>query len=161
MAGGDITVYGGGIAELFLDGNQVDHPPQPIEFQSELLIVRPGATLVLRETALPFESSAEKLTAREAHLRALESVGASKPRRDAVDTRIIAGVRGGTGRQVKTIAEDAWPMLRGGEPEADTDGDGLPDDWEKAHALNPMDAGDAALTTPEGWTQLEVWMNGL
>ncbi len=154
------VVYGGGVAELFLDGNQVESPPQPIEFQSELLIVRPGATVILRETPLPFEVAAEKLTARAAYLLALESAGASKPKRDAVDTRIIGGVRDGAGRQVKTISDDAWPPLHGGEPEADTDGDGLSDAWEKAHALNPMDAADAAGTTAEGWTQLEVWLNG-
>lgn len=156
------VVYGGGTAEVFLDGNQVESPPQPIEFQSELLIVRPGATLVIRDTPLPFEPPAEKLTAHAAYLRVLESAGASKPRRDAADTRIIAGVRDGTGRQVKTIADDAWPLLRSAEPEPDTDGDGLPDEWETAHALNPADATDAARpATAEGWTHLEVWLNRL
>ncbi|GEP41333.1 pectate lyase [Brevifollis gellanilyticus] len=155
------SVYSGAVAELFLDGNQAHQPPQPIEFQSELLIVRPGATIVMRETPLPFEPAAEKLTASAAHTRALAIAGASKPKRDAVDTRIIAGVKDGTGRQIKTVTEDAWPVLRGGEAEADTDGDGLPDVWEKAHALNPMDSADAAHTNPEGWTHLEVWLNAL
>ncbi|MGV3660880.1 MAG: pectate lyase [Prosthecobacter sp.] len=158
------TVHGGAVAELFLDGNQVEKPVRPIAFQSELVVVRPGATLVMRDTPLPFELPAEVPAARAAHVRALESAGASKPRRDAVDTRIINGVREGTGRQIKTIDEDAWPILRGTVPgaDADTDGDGLPDAWEKAHALNPADAADAArAATPEGWTHLEVWLHSL
>lgn len=156
------TVHSGATAELFLDGNQVENPARPVAFQSELVIVRPGATLMMRDKPLPFEPPAEKLTARAAHLLALEGAGASKPRRDAVDTRIIAGVRDGTGRQVKTISEDAWPLLRGTIPEPDTDGDGLPDAWEKTHALNLTDTADATRTaTPEGWTHLEVWLNSL
>lgn len=159
------TVYGGAKAELFVEGNEVEKPLRPVAFQSELVVVRPGATVVVRDQPLAFvETGAgkEKLTARAAHQRALESAGASKPRRDAVDMRIIAGVRGGSGRQVKTIAEDAWPVLQGAATEADTDGDGLPDGWEKEHALNAADAADAArVATPEGWTWLEVWMNGL
>lgn len=158
------TIHSGATAELFLEGNQVEKPVRPVAFQSELVVVRPGATLVMRDKPLVFDAAAESgnLTASAAHLRALESAGASKPRRDAVDTRIIAGVRDGSGRQVKTIPADAWPDLHATAPEPDTDGDGLPDAWEKAHALNPADPADATrAATSEGWTHLEVWLNGL
>jgi pectate lyase len=155
------TIFQGGTAELFLDGNQLD-PPQPIRFQSELLTVRPGSTLILRDAPLPLDPPADDLTARAAYARVLEGVGAAKPARDAVDAGIIAGVREGTGRQKLTIANDAWPELRGKNLEADSDGDGLPDAWEREHGLNPDDAVDAArLTGPEGWTHLELWLNGL
>ncbi len=156
------TIFRGATAELFVEENLVESPPRPINLQSELLIVRPGATLILRDAPLPFAPAAEKLTAKAAHQLALENVGASKPKRDAVDARIIAGVRDGTGRQPKTLAIDAWPLLRGAEPEADTDGDGLPDAWEHAHHLNANDASDAArVATPEGYTHLEFWLNSL
>jgi pectate lyase len=156
------TIFRGAIAELFLEGNQVVDPPQPINMQSELLMVRPGCTLILRDTPVSFEPLAEKLTARAAHLRVLEEVGAAKPKRDAVDARIIAGVRDGTGRQPSALAADAWPTLRSIAPEADSDGDGLPDAWEKAHALDPNDPADAArAASAEGWTHLELWLNSL
>ncbi len=155
------TIFKGGTAELFLDGNQFD-PPQSIRFQSELLTVRPGSTLILRDAPLPIEAPTDNLTAKAAYVRALESVGASKPARDAVDAGIIAGVRDGTGRQKLTIAEDAWPGLRGEDPAVDGDGDGLPDAWEREHSLNPGDGTDAAsVAGPEGWTHLELWLNGL
>jgi hypothetical protein len=156
------TVYRGGVAEMFVEGNQVENPPAPIAFQSALIAVRPGGTLIMRDTPLPFEPSAERIAAKAAHLRVLETVGASKPRRDAVDARILAGVRDGTGRQIHTIAEDVWPELKSTAPPPDSDGDGLPDDWETKHGLDPRDPTDAArIATPEGYTHLEVWLNSL
>ena len=156
-----VTIFAGGVAELFLDGNQFD-PPRPTRFQSELLTIRPGSTLVLRDKPLPFEPLPEELTAKAAYARVLEGVGAVKPARDAVDAGIIAGVRDGTGRQKMTIADDAWPILKSKNAEPDGDGDGLPDAWERKRGLNESDATDAAdIAGPDGWTHLELWLNSL
>ncbi len=87
--------------------------------------------------------------------------GAVKPARDAVDERIIAGVRDGTGRRCLSAAADAWPVLATTEPPADTDHDGLPDAWEQSQGHNPADATDAAEPSDSGWANLEVWMNSL
>ena len=44
---------------------------------------------------------------------------------------------------------------------ADTDGDGMPDDWETAHGLSPTDPADAALDTDgDGLTNLQEYLAG-
>src|SRR5207249_8142664 len=48
-----------------------------------------------------------------------------------------------------------------GGPGADSDGDGIPDDWELAHSLNPYDANDASLDADgDGMTNWEEYMAG-
>ena len=71
-------------------------------------------------------------------------------------------MRDGSGRRCLTIAADAWPPLHSTEPEPDGDGDGLPDAREQTHGLNAADPADAArVASPEGWTNLELWLNSL
>lgn len=44
----------------------------------------------------------------------------------------------------------------------DTDGDGMPDEWESAHGLNPNDASDAAKDlNGDGYTNIEKFIYGL
>ncbi|MEN3940916.1 hypothetical protein WJU23_06465 [Prosthecobacter sp. SYSU 5D2] len=156
------TISQGATAELYMEGNRLDKPQQVLTTQADLLRVNPGSTLILRDTPLDFESLPESPDAGVTYERVLENAGAVKPQRDAVDERIIAGVRDGTGRQRVTVEEDVWPLLNGGDPLPDQDGDGLPDAWERAHGLDERDARDGAkVAGPEGWTHLEVWLNSL
>ena len=49
-----------------------------------------------------------------------------------------------------------------GEPRVDTDGDGMPDDWETANGLNPNDPSDAnGDCTGDGYTNIEKYINGI
>ena len=92
----------------------------------------------------------------------LESAGASHWR-DSADTRIIDDVRNGTGRIISSEAEvGGWPDLPGGPARTDSDGDGIPDDWETENGLDPSDPADGASDADgDGYTALEDWMNGL
>ncbi len=54
-----------------------------------------------------------------------------------------------------------WPLLKSFYAPDDTDQDGMPDDWEYGHGLNPNDAADRNKTNAEGYTMLEVYMNSL
>ena len=94
--------------------------------------------------------------------RMLLTVGASKPSRDAIDQRIVKSVidRTGTSRVGTT---GPWPDLAAGAPEppADTDRDGMPDAWERAHGLDPNNGGDGAALAPNGYTHVENYLNAL
>lgn len=92
----------------------------------------------------------------------LSGAGAGRVR-DAVDARVIAGVRDRSGRIIDSQSEvGGWPELAAGAPWVDGDGDGLPDDWERAHGLDPESAADGpADRNGDGFTNLEDWLNEL
>lgn len=107
-------------------------------------------------------------SAEEAYEAVLTQVGCSFPNRDSIDARIVEEVRTGTAKfgasGIITTPSDVggWPTLKSAEPPADTDEDGMPDEWEKAHDLNPNDASDAAKDrNDDGYTNIEEYVNGL
>jgi hypothetical protein len=98
----------------------------------------------------------------------LDHVGATLPKRDAVDRRIIDQVRRGTVPEgtKQGILTDVKQV--GGYPEyvgaavKDTDRDGMPDDWEALAGLNPNDPSDATGdASGDGYTNIEKYLNGL
>ncbi|GGF11717.1 pectate lyase family protein [Hymenobacter cavernae] len=126
------------------------------------------------------------IPAQEAYQYVLANVGATLPKRDAVDARIVEEAR--TGKI--TYAKDAKPSEKSpyikrrlpedsykqgiitspaqvggyptyqGKPYQDTDKDGMPDDWEKKHGLNPKDASDATKDRDkDGYSNIEEFLN--
>lgn len=100
--------------------------------------------------------------AASAYARVLAKAGASKAR-DSIDARVVAGVRDRTGRQINSQGDvGGWPELRGGAALPDTDNDGMPDAWERAHGLNRRDAADTNRDrNGDGYTNLEEWLADL
>jgi hypothetical protein len=104
----------------------------------------------------------------EAYEHVLASAGATRPKRDAVDVRIVDMVRSGqvtydAGRGIITDVEQVggYPEYAG-EPYADADSDGMPDAWETEHGLNPQNASDSAAdANGDGYTNIEDFLNGL
>jgi len=105
--------------------------------------------------------------ARTAYEQVLATAGATLPERDPVDRRVIEMVRTGevTYKEGKGIITDpkqvgGYPEYKG-QPHADADRDGMPDDWERTHKLNPNDAADAAAdANGDGYTNVEDFING-
>jgi pectate lyase len=94
--------------------------------------------------------------------RVLQIGGASLPKRDAVDSRIVNDVRNRSGRFIKSQEEvGGWPELKSTAAPADTDYDGMPDSWETMHGLNPQDPEDRNNVVEGGYTYLEVYLNEL
>ncbi len=93
--------------------------------------------------------------------------------RDRHDARIADEVRQGTytyegshGSTLGMIDQPSdvggWGEYRSEPAPADTDGDGMPDTWEKARGLNPADSADgAAYNLSPHYTNLEVYLNEL
>ena len=53
-----------------------------------------------------------------------------------------------------------WPEYKGA-PYQDTDGDGLPDAWEKQHRLDPSHSSHSSQDTDgDGYTDIEEFLNG-
>src|SRR5262249_38165451 len=102
----------------------------------------------------------------------LLGVGASY-KRDTLDQRIINDVKNRTGRFIDVqggfphgteyeLTISAWPSLQNLPAPVDTDKDGMPDEWEKKHGLNPADASDAAAyKLNNNYTNIEVYLNSL
>jgi hypothetical protein len=85
--------------------------------------------------------------------------------RDAVDRRLIDELLsfGVTGKFVADETEVGGlpPQFPGVVPQ-DTDGDGMPDDWERSHGLNPNDPMDGpAIDATSGYSHLELYLNEL
>lgn len=128
------------------------------------------------------------MKAKDAYEFVLNNVGATFPKRDAVDQRIIEQIR--TGKVVYDPAADnidfyqfqhrrlpkdsykkgiitdirqvgGFPEYKG-TPYLDSDGDGMPDAWEKKYGLNPYDSSDAnGDLNGDGYTNIEKYINGI
>jgi pectate lyase len=103
-------------------------------------------------------------SAETAYAAVLARAGATRPKRDEVDARIVEAVNARSGGILKTHPEDVggWPELEAGEPYADLDGDGVSDEWERARKTNLNDPSDGAKDSDgDGWTNLEEFLHYL
>ena len=137
-----------------------------------------------------FPSYVKTHTAREAFTNVLANVGANFPKSDVVDLHIIKDTRNGTAEFtgtrgptygdrpspnfagiIDTQSDDTsaegspnfpWPDYQTYNVPVDSDHDGMPDAWEKAHGLNPNDASDGNQDwNGDGYTNLEKYLNSL
>ena len=118
----------------------------------------------------------------------LANVGATLPKRDPVDERVIRTVKTGKPEYVKGLNPDDFYQFKHrrlppdaykqgiitdiaqvggypdykGKPYKDSDGDGMPDKWEKKYGLDPDDPSDANQDmNGDGYTNIEMYINGI
>lgn len=103
----------------------------------------------------------------QAYRRVLKSVGCSF-QRDSYDKEVLRQMKKGIGtfgvNGIINSPDDVggWPVLKTGKAPLDSDGDGMPDAWERRHGLNPDDPSDATVYTLDGkYTNIEVYLNAL
>ncbi|MCD8290211.1 MAG: pectinesterase family protein [Prevotella sp.] len=110
-------------------------------------------------------------TAEDAFNTVVNTVGTVN--RDKVEQRIINDLKNGTCTWTGSVSHLKGIIDVEGDAEgffdystdytvpADTDGDGMPDEWENAHGLDPNNAEDRNTICDDGYTALEVYLNTL
>lgn len=146
---------------VFVQGNFGPFRVKPQ--QPEELFVNPNHS---RQKMSPTRHAAPAITtlpAADALEQLLAKAGCTVPQRDDVDLRIVDDVRRRNCRLIEDPAEvGGWPTLAAGSPLLDSDHDGMPDDWERQHQLNPTDPADGALDRDrDGYSNLEEYLNSI
>lgn len=136
----------------------------------------------------PIDNPFPIMSANEAYDFVMDNVGATFPKRDIVDQRVIEQVK--TGKvyydknlnpedfyqfEYRRLPKDSYksgiitdikqvggyPEYKG-KPYKDSDNDGIPDAWEIKYGLNPNDPSDAnGDLSGDGYTNIEKYINGI
>jgi pectate lyase len=148
---------------VFVNGNAVDGKRRLMSHKNDQRFV--ASEPVFESSNLSVEP------ADKAYKSVLEKAGALWPRRDPVDRRILEHVKNRKGTVINSQkAVGGWPKYDKGKPPKDSDGDGMPDAWEKKHGLDPKNPKDAARRVPPGaspgdrhagYTWVEFYINQL
>ena len=168
-------IYG----HFYINGNYVTEASSPANYDWNGVIIDDGNTTIkdtIKLTEPVITGDITTHTAQVAYEKVLANVGASLYR-DAVDTRHVEEAKNGTatykgsvsgaqGQLDKVSDQGTYELESTSRPEGfDTDGDGIPDEWETANGLNPNDKSDGnakTIDTTKGWyTNLEVYLNSL
>jgi pectate lyase len=161
--------------KFYVEGNYVEGATEVNQNNWKGVVMDKGteSDAQLAKLKQPFGTvSINTQDAQQAYDLVLQWAGASF-KRDTLDQRIINDVIKGTGRFIDVqggfphgtdyaISKSAWPGLKSLPAPLDSDGDGIPDDWEKKNRLNPNDKGDGAAThLHKHYTNIEVYINSL
>lgn len=129
-------------------------------------------TELLSKKAFEIAEHTSLQPAKKAYKDVLQLAGASY-RRDIIDQRIVEETRKGNytyegshgstnGMIDQPVDVGGWPEYKSEPAPLDTDGDGIPDEWEKKNHLNPNDSSDGAqYSLNKEYTNLEIYMNEL
>ncbi|MCB0383478.1 MAG: hypothetical protein KDD05_09350, partial [Psychroserpens sp.] len=105
----------------------------------------------------PYASSGiQAIDANQLEASLLDDVGVSYPARDDVDIRLINQYINGNG---SLATSGTYPTIQNDTAPVDTDDDGMPDAWEIANGLNINDPSDRNIVQPDGYTNLEYYLN--
>lgn len=162
-----------GTGQWFLSGNVMESDRSLTKNNAKGLDLSQldDASAALANSAFPVSATISMQPAKEAYEEVLRFAGAVYPKRDATDERVVAETRTGKATGMGSFgkagiidspdAVGGWATYRSAAPPKDTDADGMPDDWEIRHKLNPNDPADRSHTGKDGYTMLEKYLNEL
>lgn len=93
----------------------------------------------------------------------LDGMGRWVPNSDSLDLRLLAEATTGSGPlapPIDPVQGGGWPILDPGIAYQDSDHDGIPDEWEIAHGLDPNNPTDAQTLDVNGVSMLDHFLNG-
>ena len=117
----------------------------------------------------PIPAIANLMTAEESYKWMLTNIGASLPVIDEVDQYLIdemasygtIGTMNGITSEKTQLIHGGTGTISGGVKPLDTDGDGMPDEWEIANGLDPNDPSDAVKIAANGYLNIENYANSI
>ncbi|MBO0992135.1 fibronectin type III domain-containing protein [Bacillus sp. SD088] len=149
--------------QVFLENNRLDHNQNGIldgkDTGTDMIEAERPSVVVPERFEYPLVHTQEP---EEAYEYVLDYSGASLTR-DDVDKRVIDSVRDQTGVIIGHETDvGGYPALQQGTLPLDSDGDGMPDEWEIKNGLDPNDPEDRnGDMHGEGYTNLEYYLNEL
>lgn len=162
--------------QWFVSGNYVEGDKKVSNENALGVVMGNGGTAADKNLSLIKESHIVELITDEdaltAYRNVLNSAGASF-KRDTLDERIINDVKNRTGSIIDVqggfphgtsfdISKTAWPKLNSLVQLTDSDGDGIPDDWELKYQLNPLDSRDASkVSIHTYYTNIEMYIHSI
>jgi len=164
QAGPYEILFDGGSPKIYVEGNLGPHRPDATADQWALVGFGYGQEGVAPQpyrSQRKYETHPITATSAETALaQVLIQAGATLPKRDAVDRRVVTEVRNRSGSIIDSPDEvGGYPNLARGTPPADTDHDGMPDDWETKNGLAPSDPSDGnGDRNGDGYTNIEEYL---
>lgn len=160
--------------QFYIEGNYMEGNPEVSQDNWHGGVdLDEGAVLAKVKVDQPFWCvPIEEQSPQEAYKLVLAGSGASLVR-DAVDQRVVHDVETGTTTYRGSVTGfpgiidsqkdvGGWPGLKSKPAPKDSDGDGMPNEWESRHKLNPNDASDGpAYKLSKEFTNLEVYLDDL
>lgn len=162
---------------IYLEGNLGKHRKFPWDAETKILFTD---YLTPYDEKLEYHSKErflapqiESVNAKDLYKSLHSYVGATLPVRDSIDSRVISELFKKEGKMPNCIGHDdknekrcennvgGWPSYSSGEPRIDTDLDGMPDNWEIQHGLNPNLNDASEDLNGDGYTNIEHWVHAI
>ncbi|MAD80229.1 MAG: pectate lyase [Planctomycetaceae bacterium] len=154
---GAVFRIGGEATRIYAKDNYLDgKKEQPDDNWRLISGAKPGNKQV---EPFPF-AKVKSQSAQAAFESTLFEAGATLPKRDAVDARVIRQIQSSKGNLIDSQDQvGGWPRFSQAEATRDSDNDGMPDSWERKYKLNPNAPDGNKDTDRDGFTDIEEFLN--